>query len=88
MQLKKWRYKMKIPKVKRPSEITLKRVQSLKRKKGMIVAIEPQTGDWFLGKNVLEALERGRKKCPHSTFYFVRVGYSSAHAHKGGLKRA
>ncbi len=78
---------MKIPKVRRPSPTILKRVQSLKGKKGMIVAIEPKTGNWFLGKNVLEALEKGKRKCPQCTFYFVRVGYSSAHAHKGGLHR-
>lgn len=78
---------MKIPKVNRPSEEVLAKVQSLKDKKGMIVAIEPETGNWFLGKTVLEALKKGRKKYPKGIFYFVRVGYPSAHWHKGGIKR-
>ena len=79
---------MKTPEVKRPSEEVLAKVQSLKGKQGMIVAIEPDTGDWFLGENVLEALKEGRKKYPHGIFYFVRVGYPSAHAHKGGVRGA
>lgn len=78
---------MKIPEVRRPSDKVLGSVQSLKGKKGMIVAIEPETGDWFLGKDVIDALKRGRKKYPQGIFYFVRVGYPSAHAHKGGLRR-
>lgn len=78
---------MEIPEVKRPSQEILRKVQSLKGKKGMIVAIEPETGDWFLGKTVLEALKGGRQKYPQGIFYFVRVGYPSAHAHKGGIKR-
>ncbi|HHT9125363.1 MAG TPA: hypothetical protein ACFYD6_06025 [Candidatus Brocadiia bacterium] len=53
----------------------------------MIAAIEPETGDWFLGKNVLEALEKGRKKYPQGSFYFVRIGYPSAHILKGGIIR-
>ena len=78
---------MKIAEVKRPSEEVLSKVQSMKGKKGMIVAIEPETGNWFLGKDVLEALKKGRKKYAQGIFYFVRVGYPSAHAHKGGIKR-
>ena len=78
---------MKIPEVKRPSKEILSQIQALKRKKGMIAAIEPETGEWFLGKNVIEALKNARLKYPKGTFYFVRVGYPSAHIHKGGVKR-
>lgn len=74
---------MKIPEVKRPSKEVLAKVQSLKGKKGMIVAIEPDTGEWFLGNDVLEALKNGRKKYADGVFYFIRVGYPSAHVHKG-----
>jgi len=77
----------KIPKVKRPSEEVLVKVQSLKSKKGMLVAIEPESGDFFFGYDVLEALKKARKRYPNGIFYFVRVGYPSAHAHKGGVKR-
>lgn len=78
---------MKIPEVRRPSEEVLAKVQSLKEKKGMIAAIEPETGEWFLGKNILESLKKGRKKYPNGIFYFVRIGYPSVHTHKGGIKR-
>ena len=53
----------------------------------MIAAIEPETGEWFLGRDVLEALKNGRKKYVNGIFYFVRVGYPSAHAQKGGIKQ-
>ncbi|MFQ5865885.1 MAG: hypothetical protein ACE5IW_11720 [bacterium] len=79
---------MKRPAVKRPSKEVLTKVQSLKGKKGMIVAIEPETGEWFLGKKVLDSLKKGRKKFPNGIFYFVRVGYPSAHVQKGGIKRS
>ncbi|MFQ6057892.1 MAG: hypothetical protein ACE5MB_03300 [Anaerolineae bacterium] len=78
---------MKIPEVKRPSKEVLSHIHALKGKKGMIVAIEPETGEWFLGKNVIEALKSARLKHPQGTFYFVRVGYPSAHTHKGGIRR-
>jgi hypothetical protein len=78
---------MKIPEVKRPSKETLSQVHALKGKKGMIVAIEPETGEWFLGKNVVEALKNARQKHSEGIFYFVRVGYPSAHVHKGGIRR-
>jgi len=78
---------MKIPEVKRPSREILSRIHALKSKKGMIAAIEPETGDWFLGKNVIEALKNARSKFPQGTFYFIRIGYPSAHVHKGGIKR-
>ena len=78
---------MKIPEVKRPPKEILAKVQSLKDKKGMIAAIEPETGEWFLGRDVLEALKNGRKKYVNGIFYFVRVGYQSAHAQKGGIKQ-
>ena len=50
------------PEVRRPSEDVLRKVQSLKDRKGMLVAIEPHTGDYFLGKTTLEALSRAREK--------------------------
>ena len=78
---------MKIPEVNRPAEEVLAKAHSLKGKKGMIAAIEPETGEWFLGRNVLEALKNGRKKYVNGIFYFIRVGYPSAHVHKGGIRR-
>jgi len=48
----------------------------LERKyKGRIVAIDVDSGDYFLGRTVLEAMERGRKKYPGKIFYAIRVGH-------------
>lgn len=78
---------MRIPKVKRPSKEIISKIQALKKEKGMIAAIEPETGEWFLGRNVINAFKNARLKFPQGTFYFVRIGYPSAHIHKGGIKR-
>lgn len=43
--------------------------------KGKIVAIEPESGDYFLGADELEAFEKGRVQHPGKPFHFIRVGY-------------
>ena len=78
---------MKIPEIKRPSKEILSQIQALKKEKGMIAAVEPETGEWFLGKSLIEAFKNARLVYPYATFYFVRIGYPSAHVHKGGIKR-
>lgn len=78
---------MKIPKVKRPSEEVLRRIHSLNKKKGMIAVIDPDTGKFFLGKTLLEALKQARKQDPCKVFYSIRIGYPFAHEHKGGITR-
>jgi len=45
------------------------------------------TGEYFLGKNLLEALKKAKTEYPESIFYTVRIGYPSAHWHKGGIRR-
>jgi len=53
----------------------------LERKhKGRIVAIDVESGDYFLGKTVLESIEKGRKKHPGKIFYAVRIGYPAVHS--------
>jgi len=47
--------------------------------KGEIVAIEPDTGDYFLGQSVIEAIEKGREKYPDSVFHVIRIGYPVVH---------
>lgn len=78
---------MEIPEVKRPSKEILKKVHSLKNDKGLIAAIEPDTGSYFLGKTLIEALKKAREQHPDKIFYSVRIGYPFAHEHKGGIKR-
>ncbi|MCH8318148.1 MAG: hypothetical protein IIA88_06580 [Bacteroidetes bacterium] len=78
---------MKIPKIKRPSEEILNKIQSLEGMKGMLVAIEPDSEDWFIGETAIEAMKKAKEKYPDNIFYLVRVGYPAAHWHKGGFKR-
>lgn len=47
--------------------------------KGEIVAIEIESGDFFLGKNEIEAYEKGIEKYPNKTFVYKRVGYKATH---------
>ena len=77
---------MKIPEVKRPSPEVLENLKTLEAEcKGMIAAIYPESGEYCLGKTLIEAVEAARKKYPEKTFYFVRIGYPYAHEHKGDI---
>lgn len=46
---------------------------------GKLVAIEPETGDFFLGENEVEAAEQARAAGHQGPFYFLRVGSLYAH---------
>lgn len=50
--------------------------------KGKIVAIDIDTGDYFLGESVVKAVKEGRKKYPHKVFHTVKIGYKTVHTHK------
>ena len=71
----------------RPKPEALKKVHRLTRHKGKIAAVEPASGDFFLGESLIEALDRGREKYPAGVFYFVRVGHATTHVHHGGPRR-
>lgn len=47
--------------------------------KGKIVAIELDTGDYFLGDDVQDAYEKAHKKYPSKEFYFKRVGFKAVY---------
>ena len=51
-----------------------------KKYKGRIVAIDVKSGDYFVGRTVLEAIEKGRRKHPGKIFYAVRIGYRAVHS--------
>ena len=78
---------MKIPKVKRPSDEILAKVHSMKKERGMIAVIEPDTGEYFLGRTLLDALKKARNQYPGKVFYSIRIGSPFAHEHKGGIRR-
>lgn len=47
--------------------------------KGDIVAIEVTSGDFFVGKNEIDAYEKGIKKYPRKTFVYKRIGHKVTH---------
>ncbi len=51
----------------------------LKGQEGKIVAIETESGDYFLGTDTLDAYEKAKKKYPTHEFFFKRVGAKTAY---------
>lgn len=49
------------------------------RHTGEIVAISPQTGDYFLGEDEVRAAESARAVGHEGPFYFLRVGSEYTH---------
>ena len=45
---------------------------------GAFVAIEPVSGDHFLGRTLSEAIQAARQAHPQHLSYVIRVGYTSA----------
>ena len=45
---------------------------------GKLVAIEIESGDYFLGRNGSEAVGEAKKKYPNKIFYLARVGARAA----------
>ncbi len=52
--------------------------KQLKGQEGRIVAIDTETGDFFVGDTVIEASKAGWAKYPKKEFYFKRVGARAA----------
>jgi hypothetical protein len=67
--------------VKKGEAIYSERLKAKLEKKyfGKMVAIDPDTGDYFIGDTTLEAVKKGRKKHPGTVFHSIRVGYPAAH---------
>lgn len=58
--------------------------QTLKEKlerdhRGEIVAIDVETGDYFLGKTSIEATKKAEQKYPNAVFYVVKIGFPVVH---------
>ena len=49
--------------------------------RGQFVAVEVDSGDYFLGSTPLEAITSGKRKHPEKPFHAMKVGY------KAGLGR-
>lgn len=50
-----------------------------KSHKGMFVAIEVESGKYFLGKSPEEALNIAQKKFPDKIFHLIRIGYAGVY---------
>ncbi len=78
----------KIPPLKKPSQTLIKKIEALEAKhKGMVAAIDPDSGKYFLGKGTIAAVEKGRKQLPGAVFYCIRIGYPGVDQHRGGFKK-
>lgn len=74
--------------VRRPSRRVLARLKEWEPQyRGQVAAIEMESEEIFLGKDVVEATLKGWEKYPGRTFYFVRVGYPAVHSRRGGLRK-
>lgn len=47
---------------------------------GEIISIDIDSGDWAIGENILEAVDRLRAQCPEATdVWSLRVGHPAVH---------
>lgn len=77
-----------LAKIERPSEKILREIHHRSgQDRGKIAAVEPRSGEYFLGETLVEAAKKARKSFPGGTFYFVRVGSRTAHRHQIGPQR-
>ena len=53
--------------------------------RGQFVAIEVDSGDYFLGPTPLEAVKNGKAKYPPKAFHIMKVGYKAAVLLKRGV---
>ena len=50
-----------------------------KKHKGQIIAIEPVSGGFIIGKDELETALKAQHKFPGKIFDFFRIGYPAVH---------
>lgn len=54
---------------------------------GKFIAIEPDSGRYFVGKTTRETMDAAHCALPDKKFYLQRIGFAFAHSF-GGLRRA
>ena len=47
--------------------------------KGKIVAIEPESGDFFIDEEVMQAIDKAKDKHPEKLFYLKRIGFDAVY---------
>ncbi len=45
------------------------------RQNGKFVVVEVETGEYFIGESILEALQKAKEKHPEKLFHTIRIGY-------------
>ncbi|MBC8521346.1 MAG: hypothetical protein ISS94_02925 [Candidatus Syntrophoarchaeum sp.] len=50
------------------------------------VAIEVDSGDYFIGNDAIEAADKARERYPGSVFFLVRIGHPAAFRTKRGIR--
>lgn len=60
-----------------------KRFEADKSLTGKIVAIEVESGDYFIGDTILQAGFKARENYPSKQFFFFRVGAKAVYSQKG-----
>jgi hypothetical protein len=56
--------------------------------KGKFVAIEVESGQYFIDDLDIKALTRARREFPHKVFYLKRIGHRAVHKHHGDCQEA
>jgi hypothetical protein len=51
--------------------------------RGKIIAIETESGEYFIDNTVLKAVMQGRKKYPQRPFFCKRIGCRAVYSYKG-----
>ena len=46
-----------------------------KKRSGDFVAIEVESGKYFLGQTQMEAIEKAKKRFPQKVFYLMKIGF-------------
>lgn len=64
--------------IDRGEEIYLKIKGKLKGQEGKMIAIDVDSGDYFIGEDPLEACDKGNEKYPDKLFYITKIGAKAA----------
>ncbi|MBS3157657.1 hypothetical protein J4206_00030 [Candidatus Woesearchaeota archaeon] len=51
----------------------------LPRYKGKIIALDAESGEYFIGDSELDAYKKATKNAPKKQFVFKRIGFASTH---------
>jgi hypothetical protein len=55
--------------------------------KGKLIAIDVETGKYFIDNTSLKAVTRAQKELPNKIFYVKRIGYRAVHKFHGVVKK-